>query len=166
MRPIIDASALGANVTARPLAAVSVANVVFLYFSVGHADGLASDGFGIATYDANGQDFIALPLLWTSDRPSYGSAAALVGDEVYVFGGLAARYLSADVYLARVPSAQIVNQSAYEYWQGAGVFGPNPDSAVPLVEGGTEPSVAFDSTRGRWLMLYATPLATDVTVRE
>jgi hypothetical protein len=37
---------------------------------------------------------------------------------------------------------------------------------VPLVEGGTEPSVAFDSTRARWLMLYATPLSSDVSVRS
>jgi hypothetical protein len=165
-RPIIDPSGLGANINPRPLASVSVGSAVFLYFSADHSDGLASDGFGIATYDAAGQRFVALPLLWTSDRPSYGSAAALVDDDVYVFGGLSARYLSADVYLARVPSAQIVNQSAYEYWQGAGVFGANPDGAMPLVEGGTEPSVAFDSTRARWLMLYATPLASDVTVRS
>ncbi len=83
-----------------------------------------------------------------------------------MFGGLNARFLSADVYLARVPSAQIAEPSAYEYWQGGGNYGSDPDSALPVVEGGASPSVAWDAARQRWLMLYASPLASDVTVRS
>ena len=138
----------------------------FPVLSADHADGLASDGIGVARWDADGQRFRALSLLWTADRPSYGSAAALVGDQVYVFGGLNARYLSADVYLARVPSAQITDSSAYEYWQGGGNFGADPDLAQPLVEGGQSPSVAWNATQQRWLMLYATPLANELTARS
>jgi len=94
-----------------------------------------------------------------------GSAAALVGGSVYVFGALEARFLAADVYLARVPSAQLAEPSAYEYWQGGGSFGADPDSASPVVEGGLAPSVAWVQAKQRWLMLYATPFADSVTVR-
>jgi hypothetical protein len=165
-RPIVDCSRLGTALHCRPLGSVHTSiSDLFLYFSADHEDDLASDGRGIAHWDASAQRFIADSLLWTGDRPDYGSAAALVGDSVYVFGALGARYLAADVYLARAPRARITEPNAYEYWQGGGGFGPDPDSARPLVEGGLSPSVAFDAERQRWLMLYATPLADTVTVR-
>jgi hypothetical protein len=164
-RPILDVSAISSAGLGRPLAAVTVSSDAFLYFSDDHNDGLASDGIGVARWDAASGSFLALGLLWTADRPSYGSAAALVDDEVYVLGGLAARFLAADVYLARVPAAQLAEPSAYEYWQGGGNFGSDPDSALPLVAGGTAPSLAFDVHHQRWLMAYAEPLANEVKVR-
>jgi hypothetical protein len=165
-RPIIDCSKLGAALHCRPLGSVSTApKDAFLYFSADHADDLATDGVGIAHWDERAERFTADSLLWTSDRPDYGSAAALVGESVYVFGALGARFLAADVYLARVPSAQLAQPSAYEYWQGGGSFGTDPDSARPVVEGGLSPSVAWAEAEQRWLMLYATPLADSVTVR-
>ena len=165
-RPIIDCSKLGAALRCHPLGSVGTSpSDVFLYFSADHADDLASDGVGIAHWDAGAERFVADSLLWTSDRPNYGSAAALVEGSVYVFGGIGARFLAADVYLARAPSAQVAEPSAYEYWQGGGSFGSDPDSARPVVEGGLSPSVAFDAAHQRWLMLYATPLADRVTVR-
>src|SRR5450432_781322 len=169
-RPILNSGALGlgSDLAPRPLAAITIGAQLdtFLYFAADHTGGLASDGYGLAHWDASSGSFMALSVLWTSDRPSYGSAAALVGDEVYVFGGLKARFLSADVYLARVPSARIADLSAYEYWQGGGNFGSDPDGARAVVEGGASPSVAFSAAQQRWLMLYATPLAGDVTVRS
>ncbi len=165
-RPIIDCSKLGAALHCRPLGSVSTTpSDASLYFSADHADDLASDGVGIAHWDASAEGFIADSLLWTSDRPDYGSAALLVNDSVYVLGALGARFLAADVYLARVPSAQVAEPAAYEYWQGGGSFGSDPDSARPLLEGGLSPSVAWQAAQQRWLMLYATPLADTVTVR-
>ncbi len=165
-RPIIDCSKLGATLHCRPLGSVSsTPKDVFLFFSADHSDGLGTDGVGIAHWDESAERFSADSLLWTSDRPDYGSAAALVGESVYVFGALGARFLAADVYLARVPSAQLAEPSAYEYWQGGGSFGSDPDSARPVVEGGLSPSVAWAEAQQRWLMLYATPLADSVTVR-
>ena len=165
-QPLIDCSKLGSALQCRPLGSVSTGpRDVFLFFSADHSDGLATDGVGIAHWDASAGRFSADSLLWTSDRPDYGSAAALVGDSVYVFGALGARFLAADVYFARVPKAQLAVPSAYEYWQGGGSFGADPDSARPVVEGGLSPSVAWAEAQQRWLMLYATPLADSVTVR-
>jgi len=165
-RPVIDSSALGNDLSPRPMAAISAEQATFLFFAAEHAGLLASDGFGVARFDASTQRFVARALLWTADRPSFGSAAAVVADEVYVFGGLSARYLAADVYLARVPLTQIEVPSAYEYWLGGGSFGPDPDRAAPVFEGGTAPTLAFDSAHARWLVLYTTPLAVDVTARS
>jgi len=164
-RPIIDVSALGLATVALPLAAVG-GSETFLYFSAQHRDGFTSDGIGVARWDAENQRFDPLALLWTADRPSYGSAAAQVGDQVYVLGGLPARFLSADIYLARVSSDAIAEPSAYEYWQGGGNFGPDADSALPLVEGGSAPSLAFNAARQRFILLYATPFAKEITVRS
>ncbi len=83
-RPIVNSAALGSGIVARPLGAVTVSaeGDTFLYFSADHADGLASDGFGIANWDASSESFIALSVLWTSDRPSYGSAGGRRGVRV------------------------------------------------------------------------------------
>lgn len=164
-RPFVDTSALAAGTRAHPLASVTLSDT-FLYFSADHADSLASDGIGVARWSADSGRFVAVSLLWTADRPSYGSAAALVGDELYLLGGQNARYLAADVYLARVASSELSEPSAYEYWQGGGNFGPDADTAKPLLEGGQAPTLAWSAAQARWLMLYATPLAREVTVRS
>ena len=78
---------------------------------------------------------------------------------VYVFGGLPARFLAADVYFARVPAGELTNHAPYEYWAGGGEFDSDPDLAAPLLEGGTAPSVAYDAGRERWLMAYSPPLS-------
>jgi hypothetical protein len=49
---------------------------------------------------------------------------------------------------------------------GGGTWVPDPDHAVPFAEGGAPPSVAWDATRGRWLLAYAAPLATEISVRS
>lgn len=162
--PIIDVSALASDLLAVPLGVLSTAPA-YLYFSTLREDGAPGDGIGVARYEPGVAKFVAVTWLWTRDRPSYGSSAVLNGNTVYVFGGKAARFLAADVYLARVPLSEIEQSAAYEYWQGGGNWGAEADLAAPLVEGGVSPSVAWNPVHERWLMAYATPLARDVTVR-
>lgn len=162
--PAIDASPLGAGMVARPLASLSSDPAITFFEAVRASDG-GSEGFGVARWSGAREQFVAVNLLWTADRPRYGSSVLRSEQHLYVFGGLPARFLAADVYLARVDPSQVTVADAYEYWQGGGNWGRLPDTAVPLVEAAVEPSVAFSAARNRWVMVYATPYAREITVR-
>ncbi|MFZ5890872.1 MAG: DUF4185 domain-containing protein [Myxococcota bacterium] len=153
---LFDGSAVGVS-TAKLLAAVNASGYCFFN---------AASGIGIARWNSARMSFEALSLLWTADRPNFGSAAAVVDGYVYAFGGLAVRFLAADVYLARAPLEHIADFSAYEYWQGGGGWTPDVDRAVPIFEGGLSPSILFDATRSRWLAAYTSPLSNEVQVRS
>jgi hypothetical protein len=164
-RPLIDVGSLGTGLVGRPLGGLPAPGP-FLFFAAENSREFRTEGYGIARWDPNLDGFVAQRLLWTADRPSYGSAALVEGEYVYVYGGLAARFLAADAYLARAPLDAMTEPAAYEYWTGGGTWTPNIDEALPLVEAGTSPSVAYDPAHSRWLMAYTTPLATEITVRS
>jgi hypothetical protein len=164
-RPLLDLAALGGSREGRPLGGVT-ADVPYLFFAADSSVDFRTDGYGVARWDPKAERFIAVSLLWTGDRPSYGSAAVLDGDFIYVFGGIPARFLAADAYVARAPVDALTEPAAYEYWAGGGSWTPNPDAAMPLVEAGTSPSVVYDTEHARWLMAYTSPLSDEITVRS
>lgn len=165
-RPIIDVSPLAEERVGSVRSAFTTADSAYLYFSLDRAGGFESDGTGIARFDEAAGAFLAQALLWTSDRPSYGAAAVVADDYVYVYGGLPARFLAADVYLARAPLARVAEPAAYEYWQGGGEWATDPDLAGPLLEAGTMPSVIWHPPTERYLMAYVTPLAREISLRS
>ncbi len=164
-RPLLDLASIGSGLSGRPLGGISTPGP-FLFFAADSTVDFRTVGYGIARWDPKAEGFVGLSLLWTGDRPSYGSSAVVDGDFVYVYGGIAARFLAADAYVARAPIAALLEPAAYEYWAGGGAWSTNPDAALPLVEAGTSPSVAYDATHSRWLMAYTTPLASEITVRS
>lgn len=164
-RPVIDTSLLGTDVVVSPRSGFS-SDAAYLYFSVTDDSGFASKGTGIARFDEDSSKFVAQALLWTGDRPSYGASAVLDGDFVYVYGGLAARFLAADVYLARAPLGLVAEPNAYEYFSGGGEWATDPDLANPLLEGGVSPSVRWDAAHERYVMVYTAPLAREIRVRS
>jgi hypothetical protein len=164
-RPLIEVGSLGTGLVGRPLGGLSNPGP-FLFFAAENTREFRTEGYGIARWDPKVDGFVAVGLLWTGDRPSYGSAALVSGDYVYVYGGIAARFLAADAYLARVPLDALLEPAAYEYWTGGGTWTPNVDEALPLVEAGTSPSVVYDTAHSRFLMAYSTPLAGEITVRS
>jgi hypothetical protein len=165
-RPIVDLSGTPvAGDHAEPLGAVTTAAGAFLYFTAAHPDGLAADGLGVARWNEAAGRFSDAVILWTADRPSYGSGAAADAGTVYVYGGLPGGFLAADMFIARVPADRLAVPGAYEYWHGGGNWDPDPDLALPFAEGGMAPSVTWDAQRARWLLAYATPLATELSVR-
>lgn len=170
-RPIVDTAALGGDVSAHPRALVRAGNAALVFFVAERANegsiyGPVALGTGVARWDSVAARFAAPVLLWTADRPSYGSGAVADSTHVYAFGGLAARFLSADVYVARAELGRVEDPGSWEYWGGGGSWSTRADAAWPVVEGGTEPSVAYHPGLGRWLLAYSTPLATEITVRS
>src|SRR5689334_19489676 len=120
-RPLIDMSELPGRLTASPLASVTT-DQTYLYFAASDQTTFESAGIGVARWEPATERFVAVSFLWTADRPPYGSSAIVEGDYIYVFGGLAARFLAADAYVARVPLASLTESSAYEYWTGGGAW--------------------------------------------
>lgn len=139
-----------------PLDGATVDGVVELYFQEIGAD-LSALGVGLAT------DFVpSESLLWTADRPRYGTAAAFEDGYLHAWGCQPARFLSADCFLARAPAGDL---GAYEYARGGGHFATNVDEAWPLVEASNEIDIA-PIGGGRWLMAYAPPLAREIVFRS
>lgn len=163
-RPIIDVSRHGDGKVGTPRAGFA-ADAAYLFFSLDAPGGSASEGAGIARYDEQTSAFVSLGLLWTADRPSYGSGAWVEGDYVYAYGGLSSGFLAADVYLARAPLALVGEPAVYEYFVGGGNWGPDADSAAPIAQGGYEPSVAWDPEAQRFVMAYVEPLAREIRLR-
>lgn len=165
--PVFELSALGLetdDLSVQPLS-LFTEDKSYAYFALITPDGSVS-GYGIALWDPMRKRFLAGSLLWTADRPNYGSAAVVADGYVYVYGGLAARFLDADIYVARAPLSAVTEPEAYEYAQSGGGWESDVDRASPIVTGGAAPSVAWHPGKKRWLMAYATPLAQSLTVRS
>ncbi len=124
---------------------------------------------GIAWSDDHGQT-------WTKDQHArwdnlFGigrfQVATMVpqGDHVYMFGTPNGRI--GTVGLARVPTADVLNPSAYQYWVG-GEWAPAAEHvATPLFAGvASELSVRFDDEHGRWQMSYLDPVAGSIVLRH
>ncbi len=125
---------------------------------------------GIAYSDDDGQSWTKDPYARWDDI--FGLAnfqvAAMVpqGDYVYVFGTPNTRLGS--VGLARVPKAQVLDTSAYQYWR-EGRWTPvgGSASATPIVDAPAgELSVRYDAARGVWQMSYLDTTAAAIVLRE
>lgn len=121
---------------------------------------------GLATQDPSDGVFRPGPaLLWTADRPTYGTAAVTTGGDVYVLACAAARFLDADCFVARAPTASADDESAYAYYVGGGRWSPRVDDAWPMTTGGESLDVA-PLPSGTWLMAYAPPLGSTILLRS
>jgi hypothetical protein len=151
----------GGEVTKIPTAGISVGSRQYLsYMSVRHwgVPGQWDTNYArIAYSDDNGATWI------TSGTPTWNNpsgtshfqmqAMARSGGYVYVYGTPSGR--SGSVYLARVPEARVLTQSAYQYWNGS-AWATNNEAAAVAIAGApaAELSVRFDSYSGKWLMMY------------
>lgn len=127
--------------------------------------GIKLAGIGIAAGDGNGRFTPSADLLWTGDRPEWGTAAHVDGEHVYVWGCIGARFLSADCYLARAPLERVTEVGAYEYSLGGGTWTPRIDEAFALVEAGTQISIAEVPALDRYVMAYATAFGETLVLR-
>jgi hypothetical protein len=105
-------------------------------------------------------------LLWTADRPTYGTAAVTTGGDVYALACEPARFLDADCYVARAPATSADDEGAYGYYVGGGEWSPRVDDAWPMTSGGSSVDLAWLPGAGRWLLAYVPPLGNTIVVRS
>ena len=169
------AAALPANGTdtdfAKPLDLVRVGDDVWQFyetwqFAAGAPFGVKTTGRGVARWDAAQGRFIrAAALLWTADRPPFGSAALGDGGWVYAYGCNAADSgWSRACYVARAPEAQLANGAAWQYATAVNTFTANIDDAQPILTGVGDIAVRRHAD-GRLLVTYFKPLDTVLQVR-
>ncbi|TSE00378.1 DUF4185 domain-containing protein [Skermania sp. ID1734] len=125
---------------------------------------------GIAYSDDHGQTWVKDPYAqWDN---IFGvtkfQVAAMVphGDYVYMFGTPNTRL--GDVGVARVPKDQVLNKSAYQYWEN-GAWTPvgGYTEASTIVHGPAgELSVRYDSDRNMWQMSYLDTAKAAIVLRE
>nr|WP_155980714.1 DUF4185 domain-containing protein [Nocardia sp. CNY236] len=93
--------------------------------------------------------------------------AAMVphGDHVYMFGTPNGRI--GVIGLARVPTDEVLNKSAYQYWVDGDWVPAAENDATPLVFGiAGELSVHFDQETDRWRMVYLDPARGAIVLRS
>jgi hypothetical protein len=131
------------------------------------AFGLRLLGYGVAPQNpATGRFTPTGELLWSADRPSYGSSAMVAGGWLYVHGCKSNAPLTDDCYIARADPASLQSTAAYGYWSGSG-WSPNPDDSVPIASAGGTVSVRPDPAgQSRFLMTYVQPFGTSLMARS
>jgi hypothetical protein len=146
------------EITVIPTAGITIGTRSYIHFmSVNH---WGSPGSWVTNYsemaysDDGGQN-------WTKDVNTRWSAssnfaqAAFIrnGGYLYMYGTPAGRLGNA--YLARVPEANVLSKTSYQYWDGNAWQTNNESAAVPIVKGPvSELSVQYNSHFGRYLMVY------------
>ena len=86
------------------------------------------------------------------------------GDRVYAYGCAPSGFLSARCFVARAPVDRLHDRTAYEFYRSGGEFGPDPDTAWPIFEGGG--GLAVVSRGARVYAAYVTPLGGTIHVRS
>lgn len=162
----------GQEITVIPTAGVSVGSRQYMgYMSVkqwgppGYWD---TNYAGIAYSDNGGTTWTKDAVTWQNvgGNNSFQMAAlARRSGYVYLFGTPNGRAGSAHV--ARVPEAQVLTKSAYQYWNGsAWVTGSDAQAATIVAAPVAELSVQFNAYLNKWLMMYLNQNTGAIVLRQ
>jgi hypothetical protein len=121
-------------------------------------------------------DFYALParpepnlcadsptLLFCKSEPAFGNAAAELDGVVYAFA-CPQSLLSNPCQLARVPFAQALEKTAWEYWDGV-AWTADITKGASLFDGTSIMGLSFNTYVGQWMLIYAQDFSNQVVVR-
>lgn len=157
------------DVTVIPTNGIAVADRLYLHYMAVKEWGANGEWTlnrsGWAYSDDNGESW-AQPResVWQGDT-NFGQAALLENEGyVYVFGIHGGRF--GGVALARVPSDDVLDMTAYTYWDGREWVSDLTQAAeiVPAPVG--ELSVAWNNYLGRWIMTYLNEYKRAIVIRE
>lgn len=158
------------EITVIPNSGVSVGNRQYIhYFSQNHWGPWNTNYGGIAYSDDNGENWTKSDARWVNSAPLWGRGfqlGSLVRHEghVYLFGTGSGRFY--DIRLARVAETQVLDLTAWRYWNGA-EWVPGESAAIPIVAAPSgEMSILYNEYLGRWLMMYLDEYRAAIVMRE
>lgn len=157
------------DITVIPTAGIAIGNRLYLhYMAVGHwgpPGQWTLNRSGWAYSDDQGQTWIQpSDAVWDGDT-QFGQAALVEHEDfVYVFGIHGGRF--GGVALARVPSEDLLDISAYTYWDGSDWVSDIDAAAVIADAPVGELSVAWNSYLERWIMTYLDEFERAIVIRE
>jgi hypothetical protein len=170
--PAFSPSPLAPSGLLAPLDMVVTPSGLALYYALFVSDpsrplGLRELGVGLATRDASSGRFVPTgELLFSPDRPNYGTSALLVGTAVYTFGCASSGAFSANCFVARADVADLASATGYVFWTGEG-WSSEIDDAAPITQAGGTVSVRADPTvEARYLMTFVSPLGSTLMVES
>ncbi|HSR95575.1 MAG TPA: DUF4185 domain-containing protein [Kofleriaceae bacterium] len=105
-------------------------------------------------------------MLFRGDEPGFGAAAAVADGYLHAFA--CAPDVSGFVSpckLARVPLADVLVRSSWQFWDGA-AFSARLEDAANLFTGHWFMTVVHSALLGRWLAVYAEPLSNAIVARS
>lgn len=104
-------------------------------------------------------------LLFGENEPPWGTSAAIVDGQLYVFGcGEKDKGLAPPCRLARVEPASVLDRSAWRFFDGA-KWVEDQSKATVLFEGAPSMTLFFNKHLDAWSVVYAMPLSNDVVLR-
>jgi Domain of unknown function (DUF4185) len=152
----------GVEITKIPTGGVNIGGRDYLaYMSVrqfGQPGRWITNYHGIAYSDDNGQSWVEVPSATRLNTPGFDEKFQMIAyaprdGYVYAFGTPNGRF--GDAHVARVPEQQLLDVTAYEYWNGTAWQRGSSALAVPVVTGPVgEISVRYDPTLASWQMMY------------
>jgi hypothetical protein len=169
--PAFAPSPLAPSGLLTPLDLVSMPGGLGLYYELFVSDptqtlGLRELGVGLAIRDPSSNLFVPTSdLLWSPDRPSYGTSVLVVGGTAYTFGCSSTGAFSASCFVARADAANLASTAGYTYWTGES-WSDDVDDAAPITQASGTVSVRPDPTGElRYIMTFVPPLG-DTLVAE
>lgn len=130
----------------------------FNFQGVGQSIGIWHDVEGYVERPVFRPDAEHPTLLWGPDDPPWGAGAVVDGDDLYALECVDA------CALARVPLADVLDPSAWAYWDGAAWVG-SPASRAALFIGAPTVNLQRNGYLGLWTAIYTEPLSNDVVMR-
>ena len=155
--------------TVIPTYGVSVGSRMFLHYMSVHQWGAPGhwtlNYSGMAYSDDGGQHWVKDARTTWPGSSNFGQVAMVPqGSYVYLFGIPGGRYGA--LQLARVPTAKMLNISAYQYWNGRSWVTGQPGAAVNIVPSPVgELSVQWNAYYKKWLMTYLVDPTGQVVLR-
>jgi hypothetical protein len=157
------------DITRIPTAGIAIGDRMYLhYMAVGHwgqPGEWTLNRSGWAYSDDEGQTWEQpSDSIWNGDT-NFGQAALVEQDGyVYVFGIHGGRF--GGVALARVPPDELLDMTAYTYWDGSD-WSTDLETAVEIADSPVgELSVAWNSYLDRWIMTYLDEFQRAIVLRE
>jgi hypothetical protein len=95
-------------------------------------------------------------LLFQTPEPAFGSAAVVVGEELYAYASRW-EYLRVPNLVARVPLVEALNRNSWRFFAGEGRWSRNWEDAVPVIDANHPFSVHWSEYLGKFLAVYSTP---------
>lgn len=102
-------------------------------------------------------------LLFQKGEPPWGTAALIDHGQLYAFGcDSDSNGLSPPCYLARVDPAQVLDRSAWRFWDGSSF---TAEGKTAVFTGAPSMRVAYSAHLGLWAAIYCEPLSNRVVIR-
>jgi hypothetical protein len=170
--PAFEPSPLAPDGLLSPLEVIATPGGLGLYYELFVSDstrplGLRELGIGLAMRDASSGRFVPTDeLLFSPDRPSYGTSALLVGTTAYVYGCASSGAFSANCFVARAEVESLTSTTGYSYWTGED-WSSEIDDATPITQASGTVAVRGDPTgEARYIMTFVPPLGSTLMAQS